>query len=647
MGIAMGTDIGLDIAALILLGILFTSSILRRMTNDISNRIFLLLIFVVAASDVFDIISVLLDRNPNADIHMLYMTHLGYLVMHFLTAPVYLLFFISLVDTWHKLKKDIFLQIVMIAPSLVMLAAFILNTSTGLVFSVDNGYAHGPWFSLMYINTIIYVIFDVVCLTQYRELFSLEDIIALVAVMLFARGGMLTQMLVPNNLIEMFCGSVSLLILSIYIQRPEDYVDSVTRLMKHSAYARDMKRTYYNDKHVTVIMLNIGNYDSVKSMIGFDPAMELLKKVAGKVHDINKKLHGHAWLYYLDNGRFRIVFSGKSIKRVDAVAEELNRQLKQPMNFNGFDITLSPFIVIARCPEDMVDFKMLMSFGADFHKKNYYTGSVMRAGDIYSKNQLDIQTNMDAIIESALANDRFQVYYQPIYSITQDRFVSAEALIRLIDPDHGYISPEAMITAAERNGAIHKIGEIVFEKVCQFIASDDFDKLGLDYIEVNLSVAQIMNSDLPDVILSTMKKYNVSPDKINLEITETAAAYAQDVMTENLDKLTKAGLSFSLDDYGTGYSNMQRVIQLPLKIIKLDKSFVDENNNPKMWIFLENTVKMLKDMKMEIVVEGVETQEMLDAFSDLKCDFIQGYFFSKPIPKSDFVAFIADANKAS
>ena len=203
-----------------------------------------------------------------------------------------------------------------------------------------------------------------------------------------------------------------------------------------------------------------------------------------------------------------------------------------------------------------------------------------------------------------------------------------------------------MITAAEKSGAIHKIGAIVFEKVCQFIASDDFKKLGLDYIEVNLSVAQIMNSDLPDVILSTMKEYGVSPDKINLEITETAAAYAQDVMTENLDKLTKAGLSFSLDDYGTGYSNMKRVIQLPLKIIKLDKSFVDENNNPKMWIFLENTVKMLKDMKMEIVVEGVETQEMLDAFSDLKCDFIQGYFFSKPIPKNDFVAFIADANKA-
>ncbi len=152
-----------------------------------------------------------------------------------------------------------------------------------------------------------------------------------------------------------------------------------------------------------------------------------------------------------------------------------------------------------------------------------------------------------------------------------------------------------------------------------------------------------MHGDLADKILSVMHKYNVPPKSINLEITETAASYSQRVMTENLNKLSRAGLSFSLDDYGTGYSNMKRVIQLPLKIVKLDKSFVDEQHNPKMWIFLQNTVKMLKDMKMEIVVEGIETQEMVDAFSDLKCDFIQGYFFSKPICKREFVEFIASS----
>ncbi len=157
-------------------------------------------------------------------------------------------------------------------------------------------------------------------------------------------------------------------------------------------------------------------------------------------------------------------------------------------------------------------------------------------------------------------------------------------------------------------------------------------------------MVELINVNLANDFLSIMKKYNVSPDKINLEITESAAAYEQQVMADNLERLTSAGLSLSLDDYGTGYSNIKRVIQLPLRIIKLDKTFVDETTNPKMWIVIKNTVKMLKDMNMEIVVEGVETQEALDVFSSLQCDFIQGYFFSKPIPRKDFVKFISNAN---
>lgn len=149
-----------------------------------------------------------------------------------------------------------------------------------------------------------------------------------------------------------------------------------------------------------------------------------------------------------------------------------------------------------------------------------------------------------------------------------------------------------------------------------------------------------MRVNLAEKVMSIMEKHQVSSELINLEITETAASHTQEIMAENLDKLTQAGVSFSLDDYGTGYSNIKRVIQLPLKIIKLDKTFVDEQDNPKMRVVLKNTVAMLKDMDMEIVVEGIETQEMLDFFTELQCDFIQGYFFSKPLPKPEFINFL-------
>ena len=643
----MGKSISLDIAALVLLIILLGSNYVRRMTSGISNRIFMMVTLVSIAATMFDIAAVTLDNMQSDNIVALYTAHSGYLITHFLSAPLHLLFVISLTDTWHKLRRRIGVQVLLGMPLVVMFIALVVNAGNQMIFSVENGYTRGPLFVLMYVATALYIIFDIVYIIQYRRLFSFVKLMAIATVIPVGVVAVVIQMFNPTMLVEMFCGAISLLIVSIGIQRPEDYIDSFTQLTKYSAYVYDMKRAAYNDKHVKIVMLNIGNFQSVQAMVGFDSAMQVLKEVAGKVREVNKKMCGHADLYYLDNGRFRMVFSGKHCDKAESIAEVLNQELKKKVDVNGLDINLTPFIVLAGYPDELTDFRLLMSFGADFHQRAHYTGQIMRASEMYNQNQLDIQNNIDAIIERALEHGSFEVYYQPIYSVLQGKFVSAEALIRLFDPQHGFISPEILITSAEQNGSIHRIGEFVFEKVCQFISSEEFTRLGLDYIEVNLSVAQIMNGDLPDTYLAIMDKYHVTPDKINLEITETAAAYAQNVMTDNLEKLTQAGISFSLDDYGTGYSNMQRMIQLPLKIIKLDKSFVDAQNNPKVWIFLRNTVKMLKDMNMEIVVEGVETQEMLEAFSDLKCDFIQGYFFSKPIPRNDFVIFITEANEAS
>lgn len=641
----MGKSISLDIAALALLVILVVTRVLRKMMHDRSNRIFLLILVTATASTAFDIATILIERAQCEQAVVVYIANMGYLLTHYLTVPLYLVFIISMTDTWHKLRRNPVLQVLMILPLAVVLLAFATNSFTHLIFSVENGYQRGPLIGVMYVTTILYVMIVIGYMLRYRKLFGWANLAAVGAVVPIDVAAMLVQFFVPTALIEMFCGALGLLIMTIGLQRPEEYVDTFTNLMKHSAYAHDMKRTFDNDKHVHIVMLNITNFRTIQTMIGFDSMTEILKMVADTIRRLNRKIHGGADLYYLDNGRFRMVFREKDQDKAQMLADALNQELKIPISSNGLNISLAPFLILARCPEEIKDFKALMSFGLDFHMKNDYTGQVMSAGKIFDENQLDIQNNIDLIIEQALENESFQVYYQPIYSTKQGRITSAEALLRLFDPLRGFISPELLIHAAEKSGAIHRIGEFVFEKVCRFIASENFEKLGLDYIEVNLSVAQIMKADLADKLLTIMDKYHVSADKINLEITESATAYEQKAMTENLEALARAGLSFSLDDYGTGYSNIKRVIELPLKIIKLDKSFVDEKNNPKMWIVIKNTVKMLKDMDMEVVVEGVETQEALDEFAELQCDFIQGYFFSKPIPKKDFVTFIANANK--
>ena len=115
----------------------------------------------------------------------------------------------------------------------------------------------------------------------------------------------------------------------------------------------------------------------------------------------------------------------------------------------------------------------------------------------------------------------------------------------------------------------------------------------------------------------------------------------------NLEELSDAGILFSLDDFGTGYSNMTRVAELPLHIVKLDKSFADSESDPRMRVIIRNMVNMIKDMDMKIVVEGIETEQLLKTFTEMQCDYIQGYYYSKPIPKGDFIAFIENAQDDS
>lgn len=636
----MGKSLSFDIAALVILTMLLISCIVRKMTSGTSNRLFLAFISSNLIATVFDIWAVMLDNAGSTSHLALYVAHSGYLIMHIFTVPVCVLFVISLTDTWHKIRKSFWIQFVLWAPLLTVVAALLTNPFTNKMFLVDGGYQRGPWFFLIYGAVLIYVVFAIGYMIRYRRLVERSKMVAVMSYIPIGITAMLIQMLSPEMLVEMFGSAVSLLLMSIGVQRPEEIVDSDTQFIKYSAYATDMKRNFRNAKKMDVVMLNLGSFSSINAMMGYDFAMLVLNDVVARIRKVNKLLDNKGELYYLDRGRFRMVFEEKHREKAARAAELLVESLKEKSDFNNLDVSLNPFVILASCPEEIPDFKTLMTFGTDFHEKLKYEGRVMHVNEVYHKGLFEIQKNIDQIIEEALEFHRFQVYYQPIYSIEKGRFVSAEALLRLFDPTYGFISPEILVTAAERSGAIHRIGDYVLDEVCSFIASEGFRKLGLEYIEVNLSVTQCMRVNLAEKVMAIMGKHRVSSERINLEITETAASHTQEVMAENLNKLTRAGISFSLDDYGTGYSNIKRVIQLPLKIIKLDKTFVDEQDNPKMRVVLKNTVAMLKDMDMEIVVEGIETQEMLDFFTELQCDFIQGYFFSKPLPKPEFINFL-------
>ena len=219
---------------------------------------------------------------------------------------------------------------------------------------------------------------------------------------------------------------------------------------------------------------------------------------------------------------------------------------------------------------------------------------------------------------------------------------SAEALIRLTDEKLGFVSPEEFIPIAERSGRILKIGEIVFESVCRFLSEGVITQYGIKYIEVNLSVVECMQSSLSEKLFHTMNQYHLDPSQINLEITETATAERIGMLVKNMTELHKNGITFSLDDYGTGYSNISYMMSLPFHIIKIDKSLLwSSMKNEKAMIALESIISMIRGMNMKILVEGVENEEMVELLKKLECHYLQGFYYSKPVPENEFIAFMS------
>lgn len=246
-------------------------------------------------------------------------------------------------------------------------------------------------------------------------------------------------------------------------------------------------------------------------------------------------------------------------------------------------------------------------------------------------------------IENALEQDRIEVFLQPIYSNHKKHFTSAEALVRIRKETGELIAPNNFISIAEESGQILKIGERVFEKVCEFLKNNNVKQLGIEYIEVNLSVIQCEQENLASRLLDIVKKYNIEPRLINLEITETASVSARSVLLKNMETLIANGFSFSLDDFGSGESNLMYVVEMPVSIIKFDydmtKAFFQSQRAQHV---VRSVIKMAHDMGIKLVAEGIETKEEIDVMYREDIDYIQGFYYSKPLPMDNALKFLIE-----
>ena len=637
-----------DIAAFIILVIIMISLIFRKMLSGRANRFYAVLLTHMIITTIVDFwaesYGVWIPATESNMPLRLVMCYI-YFFLRNLTTPLYHLFICTVTDTWHILKKNKWLQAVLIIPYAIICVTLLTNPFHHMTFYFDENlvYHRGLLIYVLYAASFFYLVCGVAYLIRYKKMVTNDKFVALMLMYPLNVLAVLIQLFLLQYLVEMFMTSLTMLLVVLVIQRPEEIINPLLGVRSYIAYTTDMKKAFSIQKPVRIVFVKITNYRALLSILEYDTCMLLMKKIGAELVQSHKEEHLPMDLYYLENGLFALVTEKELPEKIKAVAQRLSTAVTVEKQVGQLQIELDPCICILRCPQDIDDYEQLLTFGTSFHTYLSTGGVVNDLGEATDRCMFRLRSEIDSIISNAISDRRFQVYYQPIFSVQKKRYCSAEALIRLQDEKYGFISPELFITAAEKNGTILQIGDFVLDEVCAFLSRCERDGLPIDYIELNLSMNQCMQADLKEKVLYYMNKYHLRPDQINLEITETAANTAQDIVEANIQDLAKEGIYFSLDDYGTGYSNISRIMSLPFHIVKLDKSLADKVDDSRMKILLKNTIRMLKEIGMEIVVEGVETKETLQQFTELGCDYIQGYYFSKALPEQEFVEFIRES----
>ena len=622
------------------------------MTRGATNRLFILLIAASAVMTATDLSSELALSVLPADGFRLFIATFS-MYIYFLSQTLamlgYFFFAFAVTGTWYRIRT-MKRKLLIAAPYSVILILLLSNPFTNAAFTVtaDRGYERGGLIWIIYAITMIYAGLATLYFVWHRPYMSREKLLCLMSLSILIVAAVVFQYFFPQVLVETIAVAFSGILIVFFVLRPEEITDASVGSLSSEAYRRELKKILKMKRRVQIAAVDFINAYQLYSYLGEERYFAYVSQIIGQLESIFVKERVFFDIYFEQPGYIYIIIEDMDYDVEDCVRRSYGDLARKAEKAVSSSERIIPRVCCISVPDDLSDFDEIIRFGHEFSTQLRDDRVYSKAADIISSRDYGIMSHMDQILNRAIAENKFCMYYQPIYSFERGRFISAEALIRLKDDDYGFVSPSLFIPAAERKGVILPIGDFVLEDVHRFISENDFEDLGLEYIEINLSVTQCLQEELPIKLALLGDKYGVAPEKINLEITETTYEdIGGSVMDNNLQMLSGMGYTFSLDDFGTGYSNMQRVSRLPLKMIKLDKSLVDDMQSADGLSIMRNTVKMMRDINKELVAEGVETKENLKRLEDLGCHFIQGYYFSKPLPEKEFIEFIRQNNRVT
>ena len=551
-----------------------------------------------------------------------------------------LLYVISIIyqEFWHKKA----LVILAFSMYFIYLILALSNPLTHFYFTLDlaNGYVRGVGNPFTHVSSISYILCAAVIAIYNRKKISKSVFAALCAFMVLSLAAILLQFVFTGYILTGVACTCCILLVHLSTQSNSMVSDELTGTFKRQVFLQMIEMHLKDGKKGDIIALALRDFKFANEVFGVKTCDRLLKEVAGFLKDLAPT----GRVYRFDGDVFCIA-DPNGAENTDKILNLIVDRFKKPWRFQGINYSLNcglGVVPVGKSGTETVD-EIVSAIDFAIQESKHRENGVVRGGEIFNE-KFRRKNHIRAMLAYALENDGFEVYYQPIYSLATNRYATCEALVRMRDPEFGLIPPDEFIPMTEENGMIVTIGLIVFEKVCQFMTAHPYTEGGFETIGVNLSVVQCMQESLAADLIAIMEHYKLPPERFKFEITETVAAASMSTLRSTMQRLIDYGCAFALDDFGIGYSGVTNMLNLPFKLIKLDKSLTDRlTGEPRTKIAVEAIIHLIHRLDMRVIAEGVEVAEEVEILRELGCDYIQGYYFSRPLPETAFTALVKEA----
>jgi len=422
--------------------------------------------------------------------------------------------------------------------------------------------------------------------------------------------------------------------------------DLLTGLSNRAWFEDKLHATFSNpdrqNRPTALLCLDLDRFKQINDTYGHPVGDACLQEVAKRLATFARS---HGSVARVGGEEFSLLLDRiEAPEDADQIANDLLILIQVPVQANGYWIELTASIGVAVSPTDGLDAPALWRNADAAMYRAKQAGGNQFLGISPEGSQLAAQANeMEILLRRALRQGGFEVHYQPLYTI-QGELHSLEALVRLRGSDNALISPGLFIPVAEERGLIVPLGSWVVNEVCRQTAVWIGQGLSVVNVALNVSPLQITRPDFSTYVIGLLATHNLDPHLLGIEITETAMMRNVGEASRQIESLARFGIAFSVDDFGTGYSSFGQIDKLSVQRLKIDRSFIERICFQEgTYSIVEAIILMAHSLRMEVVAEGVETQEQWDCLRQLNCDVVQGFLFSRPLPASEIPAVLRHA----